>query len=159
MTASARAEREKADVAFVVDDSTYKTKGEAKVALAALLDRRAADMTEIQFVAGKDCFKCPMSAKAAAKKAKTDLAYRVGGIDFDTKERAKLAAERVSKAIAAIKMTYKADGKVVGCPKSCKGKKVTYVVGDEETPCQQSASLMLAERRIRTIVETAAAAL
>ena len=39
-----------------------------------------------------------------------------------------------------------------------KGKKMTYVVGDQETGCAASAKLMQAEAKVRKIIETASAA-
>ena len=61
-------------------------------------------------------------------------------------------------------MSYKVDGKTYGCDKmagqKCKktGKKMTYVVGDEETCCEKTARLMVTEAKIRKIVETAVVA-
>lgn len=159
MSAAAKAEETKLPMRFVVGEKTYSDRGEATVALASLLDARAAEMAEIQFVAGKQCFKCPVSAKAAAKKAKADMKFRLAGFDFDSREKAMAVAAKVASALDGVKMTYKADGKPVSCPKSCKGKKVTYVVGDQETSCDKSAKLILAQRKIRTIVETVASSL
>ncbi|MEE9295017.1 MAG: hypothetical protein V3W34_08690 [Phycisphaerae bacterium] len=140
---------------FLVDSKSYETRGKAKVALAGLITEKANEMASVQFVAGDKCYKCPATAAKIAKDAKAKVKYRLAGFDFDDQDKAGKVATKAQEAISGIKMTYMSEGKPVTCLKSCKaaGKKVTYVVGDQETQCEQSAKLMLAEFIARTIVE------
>lgn len=159
-TASAKAEETKTDLTFVVDGKTHTERGDAVVALIKLLTERATEMTEVKFVAGKECFRCPISAAAVAKKANTQVKYRLAGFDFNDQGQATKLAKELEQTVSGLKMTFKADGKPVVCCKSAKaaGKTLTYVVGDQETQCETSAKLMLAELVIRTIIQKVAGA-
>ena len=59
-------------------------------------------------------------------------------------------------------MTYRVDGVDYHCGKTASskangnGKKLTYVLGEESTGCDVSAGLLLAQAKIRAIVEAAA---
>ncbi len=151
-------------IEFLVGEDVLTDRGEAMVMLTALLDKEAETLQGMQFVAGGKCHRCPVTAKSVAQKPKTTLAYRVGGVDFQKKEDAEKAIASIHGALAAVRMEYKVDGKTYGCSKTagakCKkaGKKLTYVVGDEETCCQATAKLKLAETKVRKIVETAVSA-
>lgn len=159
MTATAKAEETKTPVQFVVSGQTFDNRDAASVALAEALTERAETLRHISFVAGDKSFHCPMSAAEVAKKEHTSVKYQLAGFDFDCKDRADAVAKAVEEAAAKVAMTYKADGQPVACPKSCQGKMVTYVVGDQETGCEKSAKLLLAQYLVRTIIETAAGAL
>ena len=61
-----------------------------------------------------------------------------------------------------VKVTYKVGGESFGCNKLAgevkeAGKKISYVVGDKETPCEQTAEMWKAQAVVRTIIETAGA--
>ncbi len=159
-SASAKAEDTKAPIAFLVEGKSFDDEAAATNALASAMEARVDEMSHIQFVAGKDSFKCPVTADGAAKKANTKVKYRLAGVDFNEREKATAVAEKVEKALADMKMTMMSEGKAVKCAKSCKkaGKKVTYVVGDDKTCCEKTAKLMLAERKIETIVKVVAGA-
>ncbi len=163
-SAASMAEKAHKPVEYVVGEKVLTDKGEATAKLVSLLDEEAESLQSMQFVAGGKCHGCPMTAKSVAKKSKTSVAYRVGGVDFDKKENAEKALEAVHAAAAAVRVSYKVDGKSYCCDKmagaSAKktGKKMLYVVGDEETGCEKTANLKLAEAKIRKIVETAVVA-
>ena len=149
---------------FMVGDEAFKSEGEAIVRLTALLEEEATSLQSIQYSAGGKCGRCPMTAKSIAKSTGTTVAYRVGGVDFESKENAEKVVKLVADAAKNVQMTYKVDGKSYNCSMTagskCKesGKTMTYVVGDNETGCQTSAKLMQAEAKVRKIVETATAA-
>ena len=157
-SANAEAAASGAKIAYVVDGKSYESKGEATVTLAGLMTEKYSEMSHVQFVAGDKCYKCPVTASKIAEDAKTKMKYRLAGFDFDSKEQANKVAAEVQEAMAGMKIKYMSEGKPVTCVKSCKkaGKKVTYVVGDQETECEQSAKLMLAEFVARSIVELVA---
>ena len=150
-------------IEYLVGEKVLSDKAEAIAKLTALLEKEAETLQTVQFVAGGKCHFCPMTAKSVAKKTNTTVAYRVGGFDFAKRQDADKTLKLVRHAVGEVKMAYKVDGKTYGCSKmagsKCKetGKKMTYVVGKEETSCEKSAQLMLTEAKIRTIVETAAA--
>jgi hypothetical protein len=153
-SAAGKAAETKEALTFLVGDKRYEREGEAKLALVSLLDERAAELTQVEYVVGDKAYHCSKTAAHVAKQAKAALRYRVAGVDFADIEQASAVAEKAKLAAGNVRMGYKADGKPVSCPSSCKGKKVTYVVGDGETDDEKSAKLMLAEHVIRTIVET-----
>ena len=160
---SAAAMAEKADkpVEYVVSDEVVADEGEATVKLTALLEKEMEDLQAVQYVVSGKCMRCPQSAKSIAEKTKSSVAYRVGGVDFAKKEDAEKALEAIREAVTEVTMAYKVDGKTYKCNKQagekCKksGKKLTYVVGGEETCCKTTAQLKLTEARVRTIVQTA----
>ncbi|MCH7592170.1 MAG: hypothetical protein IH989_05265 [Planctomycetes bacterium] len=154
-SAAAMAEESGKPLEYVIGKENFKNEGEAIVRLTALLEESAADMQSVQYVAGGKCGRCPMTAKGIAKSTGTKVAYRVGGVDFDKKEDAVKVAKLVADAVKSVAMTYKVDGKTFHCNKTagakCKksGKKMTYVVGDQETGCAMSAKLMQAQAKVR----------
>ncbi len=160
-SAESMAKKAQKPIEFLVGEDVLTDRGEAIVRLTALLDKEAETLQSMQFVAGGKCHRCPVTAKSVARKSKTALAYRVGGVDFEKKEGAERALASIRDALADVRMEYKVDGKTFGCSKmagaKCKeaGKKMTYVIGDEETGCQTTAKLKLAETKVRKIVETA----
>ena len=106
-----------------------------------------------------------LSQQALAKKAKTQVAYVVGGTEFADQTKAAKAVKLVSDAIADMMITYKVGDSSFRCGKSASakagevGKTMRFMVGSEETCCEVSARLMLAKAKVRAAVEAAAAAL
>lgn len=150
-------------IEYLVGEDVLTDRGEANARLIALLEKEAETLQSMQFVAGGKCHRCPVTAKDVAKKAGSTVAYRVGGVDFEKKEDAEKALASIRESLASVRMEYKVDGKTYGCSKTagakCKknGKKLTYVIGDEETICEKTAKLMLTEAKVRKIVESAVA--
>ncbi len=163
-SAAAMAEKSGKPLEYVIGKENFNSEGEAKIRLASLLEEAATDMQSMQYVAGGKCGRCPMTAKGIAKSTGTKVAYRVGGVDFEKKEDAERVAKLVADALKSVAMTYKVDGKTFHCDKmagaKCKksGKKMTYVIGDQETGCATSAKLMQAQAKVRKIIETASSA-
>ena len=147
---------------YVVSEQVFTDEGEAVVKLASLLESEIASLTTIQYAVGGECVQCPLRAKDLAKKSDSKIAYRVAGIDFDSREKAQKAVEAAKAALTSVKMTYKVGDQSFCCDKMAGAKaketssKLVYVVGDEETGCSQSAKLKLAKHKIRTIVAAAA---
>jgi hypothetical protein len=146
-------------IQYVIGEQTFDAEGDAVAQLAKMIDDEAAKMQTIQFAAGGNCYQCPMTAKSNAQDGK--IAYRVGGVDFETKEQAEKAIENIKVALAKVEMGYKVGDKSYKCGTTA-GKdadtakaKLTYVVGDQETCCKIQASMMLAQAKVRTIVEAA----
>lgn len=146
---------------YVVGDENFASKGEAMVKLTALIEAEVVKMQTVQFVAGGKCHACPMTAKNIAKANKAKIAYRVGGVDFESKDTASAVLVSIKKATSDMSLAYKVDGKTYKCSKTagakCKASKakLTYLIGDEETGCETTAKLKNAERKYRKIVETA----
>lgn len=163
-SAAAMAEKSGKPLEYVIGKENFKSEGEAKVRLTSLLEEAATDMQSVQYVAGGKCGRCPMTAKSIAKSTGTKVAYRVGGVDFEKKEDAEKVVKLVADAAKSVAMTYKVDGKTLHCNKTAgakhkkSGKKITYVIGDQETGCAASAKLMQAQAKVRKIIETASAA-
>jgi len=163
-SASAIAKSEGKPVEYLVGDDVFATEAEAKAKLAAMFDKEIENLTALQFSVGGDCTRCPMTAKSMAEKSKATIAYKVGGVEFSDKEKAEAAVKLVSDAAAAVKMSYKVDGKSFCCDKMAgaaakdSGKPIVYVVGEEEAPDETTAKLLYAQAKIRAIVEAAATA-
>ena len=164
-SAAAMAKTAGEPIKYVVGDVVLDSEGEAKVQLTALLEKQLSALTSLRYTVGGDCVGCPVTAKSMAKKANKTMAYRVGGFDFADKTKAETVAKLVATAADGVKMTYDVNGKSFCCDKmagsSAKetGKPMTFVIGDEKTPCGTSAKLMLTQAKIRAIVAAAAAAL
>lgn len=147
---------------YMVGEEIFTDEGEAVVKLASLLENEIASLSSIQYAVAGECVQCPLRAKDLAKKSDAKIAYRVAGVDFDSREKAQKAVEAVKAALTSVKMTYKVGDQSFCCDKMAGAKaketssKLVYVVGDEETGCSQSAKLKLAKHKIRTIVEAAA---
>lgn len=147
---------------YVVSEQVFTDEGEAIVKLVSLLESEIASLTSIQYAVGGECVRCPLRAKDLAKKSDSKIAYRVAGIDFESREKAQKAVEAAKAALTNVKMTYKVGDQSFCCDKMAGAKaketssKLVYVVGDEETRCAQTAQLKLAKDKIRTIVEAAA---
>lgn len=160
-SAGAMAKENGSKVQYVVGENTYAEEGEATVQLAKLLDDQVAKMQTIQFSAGGKCYACPVTAKSMVGDKGGKIAYRVGGVDFETKALANKALENIKVALAKVEMSYTVGDKAYKCGTSA-GKvakagtaKLTYVVGDKSTCCKIQAGVLLAQAKIRTIVETA----
>lgn len=152
-------------IQYVVGEKLFEKETDAMVALTGLLDERVAELKTIQYSVNGKCGRCPLSAKAIAKKANTQVAYVVGGTEFGDQAKAAKAVKLVSDAVANMMMTYKVGDSSYRCGKSASvkageaGKKMSFVVGSEATCCEVSAKLMLAKAKVRAAVEAAAAAL
>lgn len=161
-SAAEMAEKAGKPLQYVVGEKTFEKEGEAVAKLTSLLEEELKAMQSVQYSVGGECSRCPVTAKSMAKKAGSKMMYRVAGVDFAEKEDADKTVKLVSEAVTKVKMAYKVDGKTFHCDKAAgakcnkSGKKMTYVVGEEETPCQTSAKRMQAEAKIRKAVETAA---
>lgn len=145
---------------YVVADKTYQKKDEAVAALTSLLEDHAKTMASVQFSVDGKCSRCPVTAKSIAKQKGSKVMYRVAGVDFGCKTEATKVAKLVSEAAEEVGMTYVVKGKEYGCPKTAaskctKGQKVMYKVADTETGCEIEARHLLAEAKIRTMIETA----
>ena len=148
-------------VGYLVGDDGFADKGKAVARLTTLLEEEAETLQSIQYVVNGKAHSCKMTAKQVAKKTKAGVIYRVGGVDFETPEDAEKALEGVKTAASGVKLAYKVDGRSYCCSKGAAtavketGKKMTYTVGDTETPCEKTAKLTLARARVRAIVEAA----
>jgi hypothetical protein len=162
--ASVMAKTEGKPVEYMVGDDVFATEAEAKVKLAALYEKEIENMTALQFSVGGEYSRCPMTAKSMAEKSKATIAYKVGGVEFADKEKAEATVKLVADAAAAVKMSYKVEGKSFCCDKMAgvaakdSGKPIVFVVGAEEAPDEATAKLLYAQAKIRAIVEAAASA-
>jgi hypothetical protein len=159
-SAKKMAESSGKSVEYVVGEETFSDQGAAMTRLAAVLEEEVTSMRSIQYVAGGKCHKCPVTARTVAESNGGKVLYRVAGVDFEAKEAAETALEKAAQAVEKVSMSYKVGDKTYNCNKTagekCKesGAKLTYVIGEEETPCETAAKAKLAEARIRSMVET-----
>lgn len=164
-TAEETAAKAGATIQYVVADKAFESKTEATVALAAILESEVDKLQTMQFSAGGKCSRCPIEAKELAKQAHTQIAYRVGGFDYSEQTKAEKVVKLVADAVGEIKMSYKVGDasfccdKMAGAKAKETSKPMTFVVGKDETCCQSTARLMLAQAKLHIIVATAAAAL
>jgi len=147
---------------YVVSGEAFANQGDATVKLASVLDTYATELLSVQFSAGGECFKCPVSAEEAAKKASTVVKYRAAGVDFECKDKAVLAVEAARKAAEGVKLAVYVGEKQYACcveagnVAKAEGKEVVYVVGDQKTGCQVAGKLNLAQAKVNAIVDAAA---
>jgi len=149
-------------VEYLAGTEAFATKGEALAKLASMLETTAKDMTTVTYVVGEEGVHCPMTAKKIAAEKKAQIAYRVGGVDFDSQEKADKTAQLVKDAASAVKVSYKVGEESFCCDKMAgarakeTGKTITYIVGEETCADVDEMKVKVAEIKIRTIVETAA---
>jgi hypothetical protein len=161
--AEAAAKEHGKSVQYVVGEETFGEMPQAVEKLTVALETYATTITTVQYAAGGECVRCPMTAKALAEKNGGKVSYRVAGIDFESKDKAEKAVKLASEAAKTVSMQILVEGAPAHCAKDAqlaadKGQKVTYKVGDEESCCKIMAGKMLAEAKIRAIVEAAAKA-
>lgn len=162
-SAASMAKASDAKIEYLVGDKAFTSKGDALVKLASAIEAHSNELMSMQFSAGGECSRCPVTAKAIAKKNNTTIAYRVGGFDFDTKEKAQTAIKLARAAAESVAMEYKVGEKVYKCNKSAGAKAdsskttMTFVIGDKETCCDKTAAVMLAEAKVSAVVNAVAA--
>ncbi|MFQ5414889.1 MAG: hypothetical protein ACE5E6_10570 [Phycisphaerae bacterium] len=151
-----------AKLTYLVGDEAFEDEAAALARLTSALDEKAAELLSMQFAVGDQCSRCPVTAKEMAKKAHKAMMYRVAGFDFTDRQAAASALKKAQDAAAKVAMAFKVGDKVYQCGKTAGATakqadaKVTYVIGDQETPCSKRAAQLLAETKIKTIVETVA---
>ena len=163
-TAESAAKKTGEPIHYLVGDSAFENPGQAKTKLAALLNQEIDSLKTVQYVASGNSYHCPKTANKVAGENGRKVAYRVGGFDFDSHDKADSVAKLVSDRLAEVKMTYKVGDQSFCCDQAAgmtakkTGASLHYVVEGEETPCDKTAKLMLAEAMVRAAVLTAAAA-
>ncbi len=162
--ASVAAKTANKPVEYVVGDEAFKTQAEADARLVALYDKEIESLIAVQYSVGGESTGCPHAAKDMAEKAKAPIAYKVGGVEFADQAKAEAAVKLVADAAAAVKMSYKVDGKSFCCDKMAgeaaktDGKPIVYVIGSDEVSDESAAKLVFAQAKIKAIVEAATAA-
>ncbi len=158
------AKTENKPIQYVVGEEVFSSEAEATVKLVALLEKEIESLSSLRFSVNGESTGCPQTAKSMAEKSKATVAYKVGGVDFADQAKAEAAVKLVADAAAAVKSTYKVDGKSFCCDKMAgaaakdSGKPIVYVVGDSEIETDSAAKLAIAQAKIRAIVEAASAA-
>jgi hypothetical protein len=159
---AAKAKEEGKVVKYWIADESFETEGEAKTRLVSLLEADMEQMQTVQYSVDGKTVGCPKSASHMAQQCGSKVSYRVAGFDFDSQEQAEKAVKLVKAAADDVKMTYKVGDKAFHCDKMAgaecthSGKKMHYVVGEEETPCAETAKLILTEAKAQAMVEAAA---
>jgi hypothetical protein len=135
------------------------------VALAGLLEKEFENLAAVRYSVGGKTSSCPHEAQEIAKSSNSTVGYQVAGIEYADKEKAEKAAKLAADAAATVKLSYKVGDdkfccdKMAGAKAKETGKTITFVVGTEETCCEQTAKLLLAQAKIKAAVEAAASAL
>lgn len=164
-SAAALAKKHNKPIEYVVGEDTFKTEGEATARLASLIEKQVEEMKTVQFAAGKKCYHCPKTAAAEAKKAGAKLTYRIGGVDFEDKTLAHRAALLAKEKLGEIKMSYRVGESTFCCDKMAgasaqqTGKKMIFVIGEEETDSENEARMLMAKAKLAAIIAAATAIL
>jgi hypothetical protein len=158
--------KEMTEMHYVVGSQDYRCPMSARQAA------EAGDSEVMYRVAGID-FECEKKARAALEQALAKVETVSMSVKSDGDKKGcggKSAGATTASATGASKCskgaTATASGDTKPCCKSgdtkpcCKSiaKAGVYVVGDKETPCEKTAKLLLAEEKLRQIVETVATA-
>jgi len=163
---SAEALSMKADapIKYLVGEKAFDSKAEATSAMTAVLEERLADMRSVHMSVSGKLVGCSHAAQQMAKEANTTVGYVVAGVEYKDAEKAEKAAKLASEAASGLKIGYKVGDESFCCDKMASarvketGKPLTYVVAGEETCCEQTAKMMLAQAKIKAMVEAAVAA-
>lgn len=113
-------------VKYVVDGKTYDCKERGTFELASLLEEEADNMMTVQYVVGDKSVYCPMAAKSLAEASGGEIAYRLAGMDFDSKDQAEAAAVAVREAVAKLA----SGSETVAADKPGCGAKAATVAGE-----------------------------
>jgi len=149
-------------IQYVVGEETFDSEDAAVVRLASLIDEEVNKLQAVHFVVADEEFLCPMSAKDAANKSKGKIAYRVAGFDFAERAQADKVIELAKAAVDNVKMHYKVGDESFCCDKMAGAKakethkQIVYEIGGESTPCAVTAKRLMAEAKLRAVIETAA---
>jgi hypothetical protein len=149
-------------VEYVVGESVYANRGEALEKAATLLEEEAKTLRKMTYIAGGKSHCCPKAAKQTAEATHTPILYRVAGFEFEHEADATAALAAINEALGHVGVAYKVNGSTYHCATKAsqasekEHEAITYVVGEEETGCKKTADLMLAQARVRAIVEAAA---
>ncbi len=163
-SAGEMAEKSGKAMKYVVGGEVFDTQADADVKLASLIDEEIKGLQSVKFSVGSECTKCPITAKKMAKESGSKVAYRVAGVDFASKDEAEKAVTLVKAAVESVKMSYKVGEKSFSCDKMAgaehdkSGKTMTFVVGDKETGCSQSAHGMMVKAKVSAAVKAAVTA-
>ncbi len=149
-------------VQFVVNETTFVSKADAKMAYATELERYLEDLTTVQFAVGDDCTRCPMTAKKMASTAGKTVQYRLGSFSFDDMDKAKALAASARKAAEEVKLAALVGEKEYTCTTTAgkvaqtAGKTVEYKVGGMKTTCNKTADLNLKMAKVDAALNTIA---
>lgn len=142
-------------VQYVVADKTYDNLGEAKAAFTTVMEDFSKEMLTVKYAVGDECTNCPITAKEMAKKAGSEVHYRLASFNFESQDSANAAADKARAAAKEVAMTMKVGDKSFCCPTEAgkaaeaDGKKIEYCVGENKTGCEVTAKLNLAVARVQ----------
>jgi hypothetical protein len=133
-----------APLQYMVDGQTYDCRGKATATLVSLLETQAEQMMTVQYAVGGKSVYCPMEAAALAKANGGKVAYRLAGLDFESKEKASDAANTIREAVAKLAGTSESGATgTPGCKPGC-GAKAATVAGGEKKGCAWSKAKTVA---------------
>lgn len=153
---------EQGSIQYVVGDDVFSSEDQAVEKLAAIMENEVNKLQSVHFVVADEEFECPMTAKKVAAKKHGKVAYRVAGFDFADREQADKAVELVKAAASKVKMQYKVGDESFCCDRMAGAKAkqthkpIVYDVNGESTPCAVTAKRLMAEAKLRAVIETAA---
>ncbi len=149
-------------IKYAVGEKKYDNEADAKKAYGEALDGYLKEITQVQYVIGKDVTCCAVTAGSMAKKQNAPIRYRVAMVDFEDKSEAEKAAKLATEASEKVHMTCLVDGKKYQCDKqaeaACKasGKKAKFVIGDVTTDCDVTAKILVLRSKIDAAAEAVA---
>jgi len=87
-------------IQYLVAGTTYDCKQQATAALATLIEIEADKLMTVHYLVGDEEIGCPSTAKTMAEQKGTKVTYQLAGLNFESQEKAQLAAETVRKALS-----------------------------------------------------------
>lgn len=158
------AEKNHADVQFVVADNTYPTENDARMALTKSIYDRIGDLTTVAYNVNGETLHCAQtaSAKATSGEQKTQVMYQVANHTFESQEAAEAFKAKVMAAMENVVLMDASGAKIDGCAVSyCEKAKTagkpektatTFVVAGKTVEDPFEANLIAAQERLRAVL-------
>ena len=154
-SATEMAEGDTTKILYVVGDKTYRDLGKAKVARTAELNTFYEDLFAVKYAVGDSVVCCSTMAKQLSDEKGKAIEIKLASFPFATDTMATDAAAKARAAGDKVQMKWMVGEKVFAKPEAAEavaaaqGGKLQFCIGDKQTECPITASMMLAEARIQ----------
>jgi hypothetical protein len=157
--AAEAAEKDHAEVHYVVAEVEYANQSEAMMAHQKQLQSYLMDLTRVQFAVDGACVACPDAAKEMAACGEKKMQYKVGPAVFDSAEDAIRASVMAWNAAQTVGMEYAVGDETTACIKSAGAMaekahcSIEYVVNGQRTKCDKQAGYLQTMARVESALK------
>ncbi|GJM27241.1 MAG: hypothetical protein DHS20C16_36560 [Phycisphaerae bacterium] len=138
-SAASLAKASGSSVAYLVGGSSFECKKSAMNKLASLMEAELANSAAVKTSVAGECYHCPMTAAAMAKKNNTQIKYMVAGIEFDSQKEASTVADRLAAKMKEFGATTVSG--TTPCAKTAASTAPCSKSAGSTAPCSKSAKV------------------